>query len=204
MLNADEIIKKINELRRDKSYVSNAFLTKPQLDVMLSLENTQVIMRDDILLILEENPDLIRLYFYSSKRALERMRYLLPNCSKSIIADIVGKNPQAENLSKHLTENGFIQYSIFIRMTCDSPLILDNSDVSRVTHATSEDLDDIYSLLYSEFDPLFSHLPEKNDILTAISKSEITIVRIEKEIAGLAYFEVISAPECLLALFYGQ
>ena len=62
-MSTEDIIKSINTLRKSKAYVTNAFITKPQLDEMLAEERTQVIQGDDILLLLEEEPDLVRVYF---------------------------------------------------------------------------------------------------------------------------------------------
>ena len=201
-MSTEDIIKSINTLRKSKAYVTNAFITKPQLDAMLAEERTQVIQGDDILLLLEEEPDLVRVYFYAADiTSLQQIKCLLPKCGKPIVADIVGKNPLAENLAKALIDKGFEQYSVFVRMTCGSPQMLDSADVSCVEYAKNNDIEEICRLLYSEFDPLFSHFPTQNEIAAAVDKREIIVVRREQQIAGFAYFEVISSRHVCLRYF---
>ena len=189
----EDLFQMINEFRKTKLFLSNAFFTKTNLDKLLANENTQCFATSDLILLLEEEKDLFRVYFFAKNiLALERISNLMPKLNKPIVADIVGRQPDVETLAKSLNNNGFEQYSIFVRMTCDNPGKLDNIDFSNVEYAKEDDVNAIIELLYSEFDPLFSHIPPLVDILTAISKKEITIIRVQQQLAGFAFFEEIS------------
>lgn len=198
----DEIIQYINGIRKIRTYFSNVFFTKTQLEAMMARGNLQLFRDEGLLLLLEEDADLIRVYFYvQDDTSLEKIKKHIPKYDKPIITDVVGKNPQAETFAKILTCNGFEQYSVFIRMSCSVPQLPPNADVSRVKYATSHDIDSIHELLYSEFDPLFSHIPGRDAIAIAIRKKEITVVRNAQKIAGLAYFEVVSSKKICLRYF---
>lgn len=197
-----ELIQKINAIRKNKSYLTNAFFTKPQLDTMLAKAGTQILESEDLILLMEEENDLVRVYFYAVDNvALGEIKDLMHRFNKPIVADVVGKNPKTEALAQVLADNGFEQYSVFVRMTCDDPEKLDDVDTSTVEYAKADDIDAIFELLYSEFDPLFSHIPPVEDIVVAISKEEITVVRRQQQLAGFAFFEVTSPQNVCLRYF---
>lgn len=197
-----EVLQSINSLRKSKEFLSNAFLTKPQIDELLGEGQTRVLTGNGLLLLLTNLKDYYRVYFYAQNQiALNQIKQILPKSDKPIVADVVGKEIQAKNLAKLLVHCGFEQYSTFIRMTCNLPPSMGNVDCSEVEIATSEDLEKVFELLYSEFDPLFAHIPKSQEITAAIEKSEITIVRRQGQLAGLAYFQRTSANNICLKYF---
>lgn len=198
----EELIQKINAIRKNRSYLSNAFFTKPQLDILLAKAGTQTFESEGLILLTEEKNDLVRIYFYAANNVvLRKMKNLIHGFDKPVIADIVGKNPQTEVLAQLLTDNGFEQYSVFVRLTCSDPKKLEEVDTSTVEFAKADDINAIFGLLYSEFDPLFSHIPPEEDIVAAISKKEIMVVRKQQQLAGFAFFEVTSPKNICLRYF---
>lgn len=198
----DGLIEKINNIRKNKTYLTNAFFTMTQLNQLLEKDGTLIFESKELIVITEEQKDLIRTYFYAGNNvAIENIQYLVSNFKKPVIVDIIGKDPKAKNLAQILINNGFKEYSVFVRMISDNPKIPKLSGNSVIEYATKGDVDDIIKLLYSEFDPLFSHIPPLQDIICAIEKAEINIVRNRDEIAGLAFFEVISPHNVCLRYF---
>lgn len=188
------LLQAINTLRKSKGFLSNAFLTRPQIEDILSKRQAAVLTGNGLVLLFINEIDYYRVYFYAQNElALGQIKELLPRTEKPIIADIVGKDPQAQTLATLLTNVGFEQYSTFVRMTCDSPPDMDTVDYSEVEIATHEDVDEILKLLYLEFDPLFAHIPRHEEIAAAIEKKKITVVRRENQLAGLTFFEETSA-----------
>ena len=178
IMNCEELIQKINVIRKSKSCLSNAFFTKPQMDTLLAETGTQILESEGLLLIIEEETDLFRVYFYSIDNvALGRIKDLMPDFNKPVIADIVGKNPKAKALAQVLMDKGFEEYCVFVRMICDDTKQLNDVDTSFVEYAKVDDAGTIFSMLYSEFDPLYSHMPKLEEITAAIEKKEIIVVR---------------------------
>ena len=201
-MDCDELIQKINAIRKNKSYLTNAFFTKPQLDTLLAKVGTHTLKSEDLLLLMVEETDLVRIFFYAvDNAALGEIKDLMPRLNKPVVTDVVGKNPKAQALAHVLLDSGFEQYSVFVRMICNDPEKLDYVDKSTVEYAKADDIDAIVELLYSEFDPLFSHIPLAEEIVVAIEKKEITVVRRRQELAGFAFFEVISPRNVCLRYF---
>ena len=197
-----EFLQAVNILRKNKTFLSNAILTRPQLDIFLSEKNTKVVTDEELLILLTNHKDYYRLYFYAlDEKALKRIKEVIPKLDKPIVIDVVGKLAQVESLSQKLNDCGFTNYSTFIRMTCNSVPNMDNVDCSEVCRAKKEDIGSILELLNSEFDPLFAHFPEQQALSDAIVKGEITVVRKQEKLAGLAYFEKTSATSRCLRYF---
>lgn len=187
----DELICKINTLKsRNINIVTNAFFTTQQLHSMIDSNEATVKISDDAVVILVEEERLVRLYFYAvTFNSLKQISNLLPSpTSKAIIADVVGRNPQARKLAYELQKLYFYKQNEFIRMN-RKPQENMPVTVSDVLFATADNVNEIVNILYDEFDVYTSHLPTEERILKSITNKEITIVLQQEKIVGLAYFE---------------
>ncbi len=202
-MTASELLAFVGELRHgNKAYLSNAFFTLPQLEEMLSKPGVSLIACTDIALLLEDCPDMLRVYFYArDPEALKRIGKLLPRTGKPVIADVVGKEPAAGRTAEQLCSICFRPYSVFVRMVCSSPSELRSDGVENITLARPGEACEILPMLRDEFDPLFSHIPDVSELEDAIARGEITVYRIDGNIAGLAYFERVSGKYCVLRYF---
>jgi ribosomal protein S18 acetylase RimI-like enzyme len=151
---------------------------------------TVVNVSADAIIILTEEDRLIRLYFYAANiESLSQVPLLIPrHTNKTITADIVGKNPNAEKISKELEKHNFYRYSELIRMNRKNEERAPVA-VSDVVYAETDDTQEIMDALYEEFDVFIAHLPYRQKLEDAISKREITVVRRQGRIAGLLYCE---------------
>lgn len=61
----EELIKKINDIRKIKAYYTNAFFTMPQLNQLLEKDGTQVFESEGLILLAEEQKDLLRIYLFA-------------------------------------------------------------------------------------------------------------------------------------------
>lgn len=187
----DQLANKINELRRkNKNIITNSFFTMQQLQYMIQSYKAIVRISDDAIAILIEEEQFIRLYFYvSSFDSLSQVILMItPYVNKVIIADVIGKNPQAEKLAYELENLGFSKHNELIRMN-RSPQKITDIDVSNVIIATPDKCDEIMNILYNEFDVYTSHLPNREKLFKSINNKEIIIVEQQEKIIGLAYFE---------------
>lgn len=202
-MNAGELLRFATELRRgNKAYVSNAFFTLPQLEELLSKPGVTVRQTDDLAVICEEDTDLLRVYLYArSGEALRDLRKLLPETEKPVITDVVGREPAVGRIAEQLIPAGFEPYSTFVRMVCTAPVLPRADGEERVEPATAGDAAEIDRMLRAEFDPLFSHFPSEQELAQAAEKGEITVIRADGTLAGVAFFEKVSAAYCVLRYF---
>ncbi|WP_326401367.1 GNAT family N-acetyltransferase [Paenibacillus ottowii] len=180
----------MSEIRKCRGFLTNCFFTVPQLSAMLEMDHVAVRLIENAIVILVEEDQLVRLYFYATDLAsLQQIKNTLLNFKgKPIIADIIGRDKQSEIIINQLELYNFHKYSTLIRMK-RSGLENRNKEVSHVTLATEDRVNEIMRLLYLEFDIYISHLPNRKKLLKAIQNNEVTLVIQKNEIAGLAYFE---------------
>jgi len=188
-----ELICKINTLKRKNiNIVTNAFFTTQQLQFMIDSNKATIKISDDAVIILVEEEWLVRLYFYAT--AFDSLKQILnmlpPHSSKAIIADVIGKNPQAEKLACEMQKLSFCKHNELIRMN-RLPKEFTEKTISNVIIATPDKGNEIMNILYNEFDVYTSHLPTKERILKSITNKEITIAIQQEKIIGLAYFETL-------------
>jgi len=188
-MSAEELLTNAGSLRRGNPvYMSNVLLTKPQLETKLS-EGAKVLQTDDAALLFEDEECLLRLSFWARDEASlgEALRRIKRH-GKAVITDVVGRDPSAEELADAVARCGFALYSKFVRMTCRHPKIAAPTDVT-VCRAKPGEEHAIIEMLQGEFDPLFSHIPRESEIADAVREGEIGVIRDDRKMAGLAYFE---------------
>lgn len=202
-MTAAEILKKANEMRRgNRAYTSNAFYTISQLEEFIKNKQVSVLEQEDLILLLERDGELYRVqYFARNAQALAAIPALLPQTEDPVMADVVGRGEAASHQAQQLSITGFAPYKTFVRMVCTKPVLPRPDGAERVELAQPQDVDEIYGALYTEFDPMFAHIPEKDELLTAVDKGEISVIRGEGDLAGFAYFEHISEKYAVLRYF---
>lgn len=189
-MDLETLVKKMSDIRKCKGFLTNSFFTMKQLSAMMNMDHVTVKSTENAIIILMEEDELIRLYFYVADITFfGQIESIIINFKgKPIIADIIGKGKQAEKIINGLQPYKFHKHSTLIRMNRPGQETR-NKEVSYVTQATIDRVDEITALLYTEFDIYVSHLPNKTKLLRAIQNNEITLVIQQNEIAGLAYFE---------------
>ncbi|MGE6487383.1 GNAT family N-acetyltransferase [Paenisporosarcina sp. NPDC076898] len=187
-----KLVDDINELRRrnKKNFITNSFFNMQQLKSMLDMESINVKKSEDVIIILNEEEQLIRLYFYAtSLESLIQIRNILPgNFNKPVVAEIIGKGTQIENVLTELRKVNFKQHNKLIRMNRVGQEYSEKN-ISNVSIAIENQVSEIMDILYGEFDIYTSHLPTKEKLLTSIKNQEIAVVIEQDKIVGLAYFE---------------
>lgn len=192
-MTSNDFFVSLNEIRAKRKMQSNSCFSKTQLETLLHNSDTTVICEDDLLVLLTDEPDLKRLYYYSDgDNPLKKLPDIISHYSTPVIVDIVGKGDTPDIQASLLTAAGFKHYCTFIRMSTKQIMPIPCDKATQVESARIGDTDLIIKLLKKEFDPLFAHIPNSDEINGAIDKGEIRVVYLDGIIAGLAYFEVIS------------
>jgi predicted GNAT family acetyltransferase len=195
------LAEKIQSLRRKKNgFITNAFFNANQLQKMVGEEGISIFSSEDTILILSEEPGLIRLYFYAvSLDALKQIPQILPSqTNKSIVTDIVGKEKQVDMIVGRLCELGFFKHNELFRMVRKPEEICEEVSPD-VLFATPNRCDEIYKMIYATFDVYSEHLPTKDKILQSVEKNEILMILHQDRIIGLFYFE--KPGDCLVYVY---
>jgi ribosomal protein S18 acetylase RimI-like enzyme len=146
---------------------------------------------DDALIILLDNYEFYQGYFFARNiSGFLKIKEKLNRYKKPVLIDIIGKEQDAFEIVKQLEQYGVKLYSKYIRMVCNNLCEFKESKGS-VVLAKNEDSIAIYNLLYEEFDHFDAHLPMLSEIEHAITKDEITVIKNENKIIGLAFFEIL-------------
>ena len=193
-MDAAEIMRCSGEMRRgNREYLSNAFFALPQLEEYLKTGRVTVCQAEGLIVLLEEKPALYHVqYFARNAAALSFLPDLLPTTEKPIVADVVGRKEAAEAAAEQLKPLGFVPYSTFARMICKEPVLPRADGEERVELATEQDVPAIEAALRDQFDPLSEHLPEQAEILAAVHRQEITVIREKEGLLGITWFERVS------------
>jgi len=202
-MEVSQFLGNVNELRRGNTeYITNSVFTPPQLDEILHNDDTKIYCGKDLQAIFIEEADVVRTYLYARNiKSLSELPDIVPDADKPVIIDVVGKEAAAYPFASALCKQGFVNYSKFIRMICRQPSIRRYSETEKADYARLDESEQIQGLLRAEFDPLFAHIPTISELERAIAKNEISVIRSEGRIAGLAYFERISVVYVVLRFF---
>jgi len=196
----DELVAKINTIKRsNRNIITNAFFTAQQLKSMIDSNRVSVRISDEAVIILVEEEQLIRLYFYAANfDSLRQAKDMLTSYSgKAIIADIIGKKPGVVKLINELQKLNFFKYNELIRMSrlpqefIQLPQKFTQINISDIIVATPDKCNEIVNMLYAEFDIYISHLPTKEKILKSIANKEIMIAIHQGKVVGLTYVETL-------------
>lgn len=185
-----ELTNSINSFRKgNREYISNAFLSAQQLDDLLCKSDVCLKQSDDAILILLNKSEFYQGYFFARNLCsfitlIEKLDF----STKALLLDIIGKEKDVLATIKQLEMCGVKLYSVYIRMACNKICKFQESKSATIL-ASKQEGPLIYNLLYDEFDHFDAHLPTLEDIDQSIKKSEITVIKSNDLIIGLAIFE---------------
>lgn len=201
MTSLEELRRKIAELRKNRSFQTNIFLSPDQLDKIVSAPETLVSIDGSLVCILEKERGFYRLHYCAStpEDMTEGLKLFLTKTSVGpVVADIVNR-PQTVELSVSCLEQlGFRYVEKLTRMYLkagQSALFHDNTEVS---WAVRDDAAEIEKLLYQSFNIYVSRLPSREEITDMLCGKQILVERRDRCIAGIAIFKPQKGDRVLL------
>lgn len=192
-MTSEAFFENLNAIRAGRKVLSNAYLSRNDIERALTDPNTRVLSDNGLLALVTREHILVRLVYYADgPEPLGKLPLLLQDEEKSVVADVVGRRETTDKQTLPMLSAGFHKYSTFIRMSAKTitPLPYDKSVC--ILPAKADDAQEIVHMLEDEFDPLFAHIPSENEIRSALKKGEISAVYDSAKIVGFTYFEVIS------------
>jgi ribosomal protein S18 acetylase RimI-like enzyme len=186
------VVEIINDLRRSKSCINNAYFTGQQLLDLLQKDTVTTYHEDGLLAIIETEDQLVRLYFYAGdSEKLSLLNNVSPNSEKPIVVDIIGKHEKITEMVSIIEERtSLFLYNTYLRMICKEPVFKElKGDSSIVEYADPDDATDIYNIYTSTFDILTDHFPSFEVFQDAIGRKEIIVARLDNRIVGFHHYK---------------
>jgi hypothetical protein len=152
----------------------------------IDFENVEYIEYLDTLLIRKSYETFSRIYFLSSNAS--QLIDLLKTLSSDDIINIPSKTQVSASLSEILSESGYLLFKTYVRL-------YNNHHEQRgefvESFATTDDVDTMYTILYSNFCPYTDHLPSKAELTDMARNKQIIVNRDDnKEVTGLLAFSL--------------
>ena len=190
-MNKNELNKFINELRRkNPEYSSNLYQPIDLVEEKLQTGTMWLITTTDLLLLVEADNDLSRIYFCA--RNDESLKSIIPNLNtdpQKTVMDVVGRGEKLEDLSNTLCNYGFQRSFRFIRMSSKTPTLPD-IEIKNVETAIREDAFEINQIIRSTFETTYAYIPNLDEIEEDCEKGFIHVVREDNKIAAFAYIAI--------------
>ncbi|MHC1773548.1 MAG: GNAT family N-acetyltransferase [Flexilinea sp.] len=158
-------------------------------------------MKKNQFVFLVEEESLFRVYFAAKGfDSIKCIGKYFPQTEKSIVVDIIGKGEQVVRFKDFMCSVGFEESYCFIRMAAKKDelhIISENG----VQFAIVEEADQIIGIMKNTFDSVYSHFPPKEEIVNAIEREEITVIREDGKIAAFSFFEKVNKKTLCLRYF---
>jgi ribosomal protein S18 acetylase RimI-like enzyme len=191
----ETIIESINQIKSfKKGYVTNFFKTEKDIKSYITRSKIFYTLGSESFFLLIENDSFYNLFFISTSNSqlskdLSTFKKLINY--KPIVVDIVTKDIFSSE-KQVFEENDYENYTTLVRM---SRLKYD-PDIQtelnpNVILAKSEQIEEVFGLLYTNFDQKAEQLPDKVQVLEWINNNCIYTYMHESKIIGFIIFEII-------------
>lgn len=192
MFSVEELVAGVNRLKKSPGFVANNFLTLPAMTELAGEESAFLQTSDRAVALLCEDKGVCRLHFYlASPDAAPELQKLADKARGPVAVDCVGRWEQAGPLSEALTAAGFKPYTTLSRYrspalkTFSGPLVEDEA----FGPCSPEEADEALDLLWTIFDPLVSHLPDREALLALIREGLVFRALKNGKIVAVVCFE---------------
>lgn len=189
MFDTGLLFEHVNQLKKRGRCLSNNFLTIEEMKAYSRRPESMLLCDENAIALVCEDLGVTRLYFYLSDlvaaSALKKLMEQVPQ--RPVAADCVGRQEQVDALSQALCGVGFSVYTQMGRLRAGKTINYpDISEVGTDIYAMPEDTDEILDGLWETFDPLVSHLPNRELLLNLIEqKLVIRLKNNEKIVAAI-------------------
>lgn len=176
------------------NYHSNFYVPLETAQAWVNREEFFLHTENETSFVFKKDGDFYHLYYTAPSlealnRALENLLDLDP---MTLVSDIVGRKEDLEEVVELFVNHGFQERNILIRMTKIAEESTEDysSNSQEEILASKEDTDAIVDILNSSFDQYSEQIPTAGDIREAIGKKDILLLKREKNIAGLLFFNL--------------
>lgn len=182
MFDTGLLFEHISQLKKKGRCLSNNFFAVEEMKAYSKQPESMLLCNENAIALVCEDLGVTRLYFYlSDGRGASALRELMEQIPRRpVVADCVGRQAQVDALSQALCGAGFSVYAQMGRLRAGKTINCpDISGVGTDIYAIPEDVDEILDGLWEIFDPLVSHLPNRELLLKLIEQK--LVVRLKKD-----------------------
>jgi GNAT superfamily N-acetyltransferase len=181
--------------RHGPEFVTNLYAAWNRVKQWIEDKSLVAVESDRTLCVLRKDRDFYHLYFFSTN--IDALAHVLAGWPagridrRTLVTDLVGKGDAIESIQAVFRRHGFQDYTTLFRLSrvVRQPIAAEVSDED-VVFAGPSDAPTILGRLEASFDRYAEQLPTTMEIESAADKGSILIVRREKVIAGILFFEV--------------
>lgn len=192
MFDTGLLFEHVNQLKKRGRCLSNNFLTIEEMKAYSRRPESMLLCDENAIALVCEDLGVTRLYFYLSDlvaaSALKKLMEQVPQ--RPVAADCVGRQEQVDALSQALCGVGFSVYTQMGRLRAGKTINCpDTSRAGADIYAMPEDTDEILAGLWETFDPLVSHLPDRELLLSLIKQKLVVRLKNDGKIVAVICME---------------
>jgi len=181
--------------RQGPEFVTNLYAAWNRVKHWVEDRLLLAVESDRTLCVLRKDRDFYHLYFFATDiDALDQALARWPDAGidrRTLVTDLVGKGDATEKVQAVFRRHAFQSYTTLFRLSRVTPEpIAADVGYDDVVFAAPSDAPQIVGLLEASFDRYAEQLPTTTEIEAAADKGSILIVRRQKNIAGVLFFEV--------------
>lgn len=194
-MNVETLMRKSVEMRRrSKNYLSNAFYNIQQWKELEDRNVLGVYEGEKSIWVSIREKDVYRIVFFTeSVEDIGAMDFSIFNgYDMPVVLEFLDKKNNIDKLQAIIEKKQFIrtkglQRMYCTNMNCGEAQLMEEGYSIQV--AQKENGKEIYDILYKIFDIRVSRLPDMGQILKDIEERHVFVVKEQKRIAGVAYFQ---------------
>lgn len=175
------MLKDINILRKDKSFITNCF----NFEIMKSLNQDNIIKTKSGIIFFKYEFDAKWLYYF----LVFPYSFKIANESK-IVTNIIYRNERKNDFCKMLEENCLIAKRKFLKMTKNSS---GDFKCDGILYASINEIKCIMELLGQSFHKTFDRLIDEVNLRRLIMKHQVLVLKIEDKIVGVLIFAILGS-----------
>ncbi len=191
----DDYTAQYNRIRKSGRIIANNFLSAADIAELASQTDSVLAWNEFALALVGSDNGVARLHFYlaslgEASALAELLRGVAP---RPLVADCVGKREKVEPLAEALCASGFSVYTTLHRWHSTSVNLFAERFLQdeMFRFASREDAGKVEDILCRTFDPLVSHLPDREKILRLIGQRLVYLAVREGEPVALVCLEKV-------------
>lgn len=187
----DDYSAQYNRIRKSGRMISNNFLSAADVAKLASQTDSVLTWNESALALVGNDNGVARLHFCLASPASALTELLRGVAPRPLVADCVGKREKVEPLAEALCASGFSVYTTLHRWHSASVNLYAERFLrdEMFRFASREDAGKVEDILCRTFDPLVSHLPDREKILRLIEQRLVYLAVREGEPVAVVCFE---------------
>lgn len=180
----------VQKTKKLPNLITNCYLLPNQIKQMIQANRLFVMEKENMILLLEKEDHFFRIYYYLSLSAkYEKLVFDCPAVIEFVFQHEISENQYKEIAILHTLGFTLGRESARMSVGADYNFPIAKIGCCNVSRAVSSDADNVLCIIKKYFNPLYAYVPNKDQLLKAIQKESIFIIRQNDEIAALLFAE---------------